>query len=535
MTVSTSRSLTQFASAESTTSILIDSAVVSATQEHIGKQRQPSSLASASSLSLQEISSSASILEISADSAPVATAGTPSPSLSSSEVPSKSPFSRAVPTLSTSTAVAIAATAGEINLNFPQDLPTSSISDSLATSTGLSALISDTPSNTQASSAVLTSEKSFKQASELQPTRSVDASPPSSTAFKPAASSVHQDFPGPENGNLAMAIGYNHLFQTLAEDSSCDPKDNKSYIACVDGQPATCEIDGHYTLISCPQGQSCYAMPRLAGQVGVDIGCQYPSVAAQKLAAAAASSTLAATTAAVQASSQSSPEASSNPRVIQTSPKGGDPASVKIEAASSTSLDLGGAQEKFTAPETSIQPAASQDAAGTQEVSVQATPTAQRSRASIEQQRPSKPVGVLSSVEKVSPTIASPAASQTDGDPLVLSFPSDLPSSTAPTTTEAPANPSSVEEPTLSLVANQKDTRPPAVSLVNAGLLASPAPQAVDHVAANSVPSTTAEMQPSATIATDGAGITIVPMGVDDHDGFTKTVTVTVTTTVHDR
>lgn len=91
-------------------------------------------------------------------------------------------------------------------------------------------------------------------------------------------------YPTAENGNTAMAAGFNSVYKTLNEDSLCNPGDPNQAYACVDGEIAECQSDNSYVLKSCPQRQSCYALPKASGSTGIVVQCAVPSEAYSMLA-----------------------------------------------------------------------------------------------------------------------------------------------------------------------------------------------------------------------------------------------------------
>ena len=105
-----------------------------------------------------------------------------------------------------------------------------------------------------------------------------------STSGAPKPSSTVQ-YPNAQNGNAAMASGFNQIYKTLSETSSCDADDTNQAFSCISGELAQCQSDGTYVLKSCPQGQSCYALPLPSGQTGVSVECAVPGDAAARLAA----------------------------------------------------------------------------------------------------------------------------------------------------------------------------------------------------------------------------------------------------------
>ena len=91
-------------------------------------------------------------------------------------------------------------------------------------------------------------------------------------------------YPTAESGNTAMAAGFNSVYKTLNQDSPCNPADPSQAYACIDGEIAECQSDKSYVLKSCPQGQSCYALPKASGSTGIVVQCAVPSDAYSVLA-----------------------------------------------------------------------------------------------------------------------------------------------------------------------------------------------------------------------------------------------------------
>lgn len=104
-----------------------------------------------------------------------------------------------------------------------------------------------------------------------------------STSGAPKPSSTVQ-YPNAQNGNAAMASSFNQIYKTMSETSSCDAGDTNQAFSCISGELAQCQSDGTYVLKSCPQGQSCYALPLPSGQTGISVECAIPGDAAARLA-----------------------------------------------------------------------------------------------------------------------------------------------------------------------------------------------------------------------------------------------------------
>ncbi len=96
-------------------------------------------------------------------------------------------------------------------------------------------------------------------------------------------------YPTAEVGNSAMAAGFNSVYKSLNEDSPCNPADPNEAYACISGEISECQSDGTYVLKSCPQFQSCFALPKPSGSTGVVVQCAVPSDAHNVLVGLASS------------------------------------------------------------------------------------------------------------------------------------------------------------------------------------------------------------------------------------------------------
>ncbi|KAL6721386.1 hypothetical protein ACLMJK_000489 [Lecanora helva] len=103
------------------------------------------------------------------------------------------------------------------------------------------------------------------------------------TSLSVTPTATHLQYPGTQNGNRAMATGFNQVYKQLDETSQCNPQDSNEATACVSGELASCQSDGTYVLKSCPNGQSCYALPKPSGATGINVECAVPSDAAARL------------------------------------------------------------------------------------------------------------------------------------------------------------------------------------------------------------------------------------------------------------
>ncbi|KAI9868297.1 MAG: hypothetical protein M1813_005740 [Trichoglossum hirsutum] len=76
----------------------------------------------------------------------------------------------------------------------------------------------------------------------------------------------------PQN-NLAIARTLNIIFGTLTSDSTCNLNRSAEAMACIGGQLALCGSNGTYSLIQCPLGMQCYALPKTVPGHGAEISC----------------------------------------------------------------------------------------------------------------------------------------------------------------------------------------------------------------------------------------------------------------------
>lgn len=110
-----------------------------------------------------------------------------------------------------------------------------------------------------------------------------------------------------------MADGFNQIYKSLNVASTCNANDNNQAVSCISGELAQCQADGTYVLKSCPDGQSCYALPKASGSTGVSVECAVPSDAAAQLSSASQTkSNVAAPSQVVSASQGSESQSSGN-------------------------------------------------------------------------------------------------------------------------------------------------------------------------------------------------------------------------------
>lgn len=211
----------------------------------------PSPKLSASTSTIPDVQSTANMRTVAA-----------MPSSSSTAIQAPFPSEAPLPTFST-------AAASQVKSSSTTSIPTSSTA---AASQAPSPVVVPIPIS---SGLVQVSGPGGDAADEFAPVTLDQSSPaPTGTAKYPAA----------EGGNTAMAAGFNNVYKTLNEDTPCNPGDPSQAYACVDGEIAECQSDETYVLKSCPQGQSCYALPKPSGLSGVVVQCAVPSDAYSMLA-----------------------------------------------------------------------------------------------------------------------------------------------------------------------------------------------------------------------------------------------------------
>ena len=358
------------------------------------------------------------------------------------------------------------------------------------------------------------------------PTQSSSATPPKYA------------YPDASNGYAAMAQGYNKVFQSLNPLSKCDPADSKQASACVDGQPASCELDGTYTLQSCDQGQSCYAVPKPDGQSGLTIACFTPGEANKAVAdgVAATSSKGGNFVDAQKVTFQSSTtiakstldtEASTNPsRTIDATSRG-----ISSSAGSAPSISVPLGAEADTQPSQSIE--GSSGSANTKS----STPTSQFAATTTDPVQDHKqalrPGKDQLETQKASLPSPSPTSQAGGAVGVQLSFPGGNGSEAGSKAGKQPQPPeSAVASPATPPLAQKNavhlDQQQPV-----AQSSAMPSSQShTDGAATQILPPDTAL---SSTSAANTPGVTVAPMlGAGNQNGFV-TVTVTQTTVIHDR
>ncbi|MCJ1459919.1 hypothetical protein MMC28_010298 [Mycoblastus sanguinarius] len=359
---------------------------------------------------------------------------------------------------------------------------------------------------------------------------------PVTAASTLSAASAYPTYPTAQDGNVAMAVGFNQIYKTLSEVKPCNPSDDNQLFACVEGELAQCQADGLYTLKSCPQGQSCYALPMPSGKTGISVQCAVPSDAASQLAG---TSSLPASSIVNSAASISSPSASLTVNTMTAASQPGSTfqSSSKQNAETTQESTTGNLQTESTTyavPTIASFPSV-QATIHSPEVTTPSTNTLTSTAAQ---------TGISSPIDETVASDATSAASSTAaqsspaaGDaPLIVSFPDALTSST-PSHGEQQTTSSSTPPPDTSTPTPKAQVPALQDSIPAPQIFAAPAPQSVPTP--NNSPLTEPAPRGTSTSSADSAGITIVPLdapGVNEKvaaNGFI-TVTVTYTTTARD-
>lgn len=80
------------------------------------------------------------------------------------------------------------------------------------------------------------------------------------------------EFPDTQ-GNVETAVQFNKFFSTLGPNSQCSAEINTQAVVCINKQIAICGNNFRYVLQPCPEGQSCAAVPLNNGSKGISIQC----------------------------------------------------------------------------------------------------------------------------------------------------------------------------------------------------------------------------------------------------------------------
>lgn len=80
------------------------------------------------------------------------------------------------------------------------------------------------------------------------------------------------EFPDTQ-GNVETAVQFNKFFLSLGPNSQCSAEINTQAVVCINKQIAICGNNLRYVLQPCPEGQSCAAVPLNNGSKGISIQC----------------------------------------------------------------------------------------------------------------------------------------------------------------------------------------------------------------------------------------------------------------------
>ena len=276
-----------------------------------------------------------------------------------------------------------------------------------------------------------------------------------------------------KKGNIAMAMAFNSVFAKMNAQSPCNAKNKDEVVACISGQFGQCS-NGKYTLIQCPQGQSCFALPLSGSTQGITVQCASKQDANQRLGTAPAAASLSqsaslvsqlpsaakSTIASAPSIAQSPTAASGQPYQSMSASHTHQTSAAKSNAAQATgviqSLPAGSAQASPTQQQSTqpTQPLATQSSQGTisNTTSVSSQPTATRSSQgtistsiSVSSQpsttQSSQPTQSTSTSVSSQPAAASTESTATQSKPSATpTTPEDTQSaSSTPTTTPSPS------------------------------------------------------------------------------------------------
>ncbi|KAL9105048.1 MAG: hypothetical protein Q9163_000061 [Psora crenata] len=402
---------------------------------------------------------------------------------------------------------------------------------------------------TISSSAPLTSSPINKISSTLLGDANSPLSGPSVTSASQVnrISGATNAYPSTYGGNVAMAKDYNDIFRSLSPGSRCDPNNVDQASACVVGQPAQCEINGAYTLHSCDQGESCYAMPLPDGQTGVQIGCQKPSIYYKAVASEGVpTSSPSDNVQTAQNAADSSPEFDTlqGPEAAPTSTINNRDFTSSTSLAATVPIAQADTVPSSAAPPSKVTTngdptfagfsstiASVQNIQETQLSSVEAftLPNAQN-----DQPAPADE-GQQASQPSLSPLASTPSSTPEASSGVVLNFPgADVFSNNPSEEKQAQPTNDPASSPTK-LSAFEKEAVPLG-PLPETQASAVPSAQKVKPTAlADTVPSSNPLPPASPTTNADIPGITIAPLVGGSNPNTPVTITVTYTTTVHDQ
>ena len=179
-----------------------------------------------------------------------------------------------------------------------------------------------------------------------QPVQSTSAKASAVNAGSQQSTATPTNAPAGDNGNIAMALGFNSIWATMDANSPCDANDKNQAVVCVSGQYAQCS-GGKYILTACPKGQQCFALPLSKDFKGVTVQCASLQDANKQLGQTLSAS---ASTATSTLSTSSKPEQPSvtKPSVTSTS------SATSTSSTTVTSTAAGSAQATPSAQRPSV-------------------------------------------------------------------------------------------------------------------------------------------------------------------------------------
>ena len=131
---------------------------------------------------------------------------------------------------------------------------------------------STTTTSASLSSAKTPLSNATADAHTQQPIQSTSAKASAVNAGSQQSTATPTNAPAGDNGNIAMALGFNSIWATMDANSPCDANDKNQAVVCVSGQYAQCS-GGKYILTACPKGQQCFALPLSKDFKGVTVQC----------------------------------------------------------------------------------------------------------------------------------------------------------------------------------------------------------------------------------------------------------------------
>ena len=276
-----------------------------------------------------------------------------------------------------------------------------------------------------------------------QPAQSVSTKPSAVNAGSQQSTATPSNTPAGDNGNIAMALGFNSVWATMDAQSPCDANDKNQAVACVSGQYAQCS-GGKYIMTACPQGQQCFALPLSKDFRGVTVQCANLQDARKQLgqtpsaSPSTPTSTLSTSSKSQQPSVPKPTVTSTSSATVQSPAVGSAQATPSAERTSvaqpsktetvqttvSHQTTFVGQQPTETPKESTTQPKPTETASATKG-SVSTTATPQTTSSHGESQTPSPSPQATASAQhsdspSPSPSPTTAAAQTTSDDPIII-------------------------------------------------------------------------------------------------------------------